>query len=303
MLFLGKEIASPLTLASGILGISYSSLQRVIRDGAGMVTTKSLSLDPRIGHEGPIIAEFEGGLINSVGLTNPGIEEGLKEVEKFHRDFQGVSIVSVFGGNSQEFVELTKAVNTSSADFIELNLSCPNVEDEFKRPFALVPEMTTEIVSEVKKVAEKPVLTKLSPNAADIAQMAKIAEQAGSDAITMINTLGHGMVIDAVARRPVLRNNFGGISGPAVKPLAIKLIYDVYQAVDIPILGTGGVSNGMDAVEMMMAGASAVAIGTAVYDQGLDVFKSTVDEMQTFMNSHGYERYEDLIGILEMNPL
>lgn len=301
MQFLGKEITTPLTLASGILGISFSSLQRIIRDGAGMVTTKSLSLEPRIGHEGPVIAEFEGGLVNSVGLTNPGIQEGLVEVEKFHKAFQGVSIVSVFGGNAAEFVQLTKFVNGSPADFLELNLSCPNVEDEFKRPFALMPEKITEIVTAVKAVSQIPILAKLSPNAYDVAEMATLAETAGADGITMINTLGHGMVIDAVAKRPVLRNNYGGISGPCIKPLALKLIRDVYQKVKIPILGTGGVSNGLDAVEMMMAGASAVAIGSAVYDRGLDVFKLTKSEMETFMAKHGYSDYSDLIGILQEN--
>ncbi len=303
MRFLGKEIPSPLTLASGILGISFSSLQRVIRDGAGMVTTKSMSLEPRIGHEGPIFAEFEGGMINSVGLTNPGIYEGLKEVEKFHVDLDAVAIVSVFGANADEFVALAKAVNDSSGDFLELNLSCPNVEDEFKRPFALVPEKITEIVQAVKAVSTKPVLAKLSPNAHDIAHMAQLAEDAGADAITMINTLGHGMVIDAIAKRPVLRNNIGGISGPCIKPLALKLIFDVYRQVKIPILGTGGVSNGLDAVEMMMAGASAVAIGTAVYDRGLDVFHLTLGEMKRFMDEQGYVDFSDLIGVLEENEI
>jgi dihydroorotate dehydrogenase (NAD+) catalytic subunit len=209
--------------------------------------------------------------------------------------------VSVFGGNAADFTELAEAVNHSSANFLELNLSCPNVEDEFKRPFALVPEKITEIVSAVKAVSKKPILAKLSPNAYDVAEMASLAETAGADAITMINTLGHGMVIDAIARRPVLRNNFGGISGPCIKPLAIKLVRDVYQRVNIPILGTGGVSNGLDAVEMMMAGASAVAIGSAVYDQGLDVFKTTRLEMEQFMETHGYSDYSDLVGILEEN--
>jgi len=299
--FLGKEIPTPLTLASGILGISFSSLQRVIHDGAGMVTTKSLSIQPRIGHAGPIIAEFEGGLVNSVGLTNPGIAEGLLEVDKFHTNFEGVIIVSVFGANREEFVALTEAVNHSSADLLELNLSCPNVADEFQRPFALVPEKIMEIVAAVKAVCRIPVLVKLSPNAQDISLMAVTAEQAGADGITMINTLGHGMIIDAVARRPVLRNNYGGISGPCIKPLALKLIHDVYQKIQIPILGTGGVSHGLDAVEMMMAGASAVAIGSAVYEQGLDVFKTTLAEMNDFMDKQGFAEYTDLIGILEEN--
>ncbi|MBT4034700.1 MAG: dihydroorotate dehydrogenase [Candidatus Marinimicrobia bacterium] len=301
MLFLGKEISTPLTLASGILGISFSSLQRVIRDGAGMVTTKSLSIEPRIGHEGPVIAEFDGGLINSVGLTNPGIAEGLEEVEKFKRGIDGVVIVSVFGANAEEFVQLASAVNDSSADILELNLSCPNVEDEFKRPFALMPDKITEIVSAVKAVSNIPVLAKLSPNANDISAIAALTEAAGADGLTMINTLGHGMVIDAVAKRPVLRNNFGGISGPCIKPLAIKLIHDAYKVVNIPILGTGGVSTGLDAIEMMMAGASAIGVGSAVYDHGLDVFKSIREEMEVFMDTHGYTKYSDLIGILKEN--
>jgi dihydroorotate dehydrogenase (NAD+) catalytic subunit len=301
LLFLGKEISTPLTLASGILGISFSSLQRVLRDGAGMVTTKSLSLEPRIGHEGPVIAEFNGGLINSVGLTNPGIAEGLEEVEKFHQNLDGVVIVSVFGANAGEFVQLSKAVNDSSADILELNLSCPNVEDEFKRPFALMPDKITEIVTAVKAVSNIPVLAKLSPNANDISAIAILTEAAGADGLTMINTLGHGMVVDAIARRPVLRNNFGGISGPCIKPLAIKLIHDAYKVVKIPILGTGGISTGLDAIEMMMAGASAIGVGSAVYDQGLDVFKTIRHEMETFMELHGYADYADLIGILEEN--
>jgi len=299
--FLGKEISTPLTLASGILGISFSSLQRVIRDGAGMVTTKSLSIEPRVGHEGPVIAEFNGGLINSVGLTNPGIAEGLEEVKKFHRGLDGVVIVSVFGANAAEFVQLAQAVNESSADILELNLSCPNVEDEFKRPFALMPDKITEIVSAVKAVSRIPVLAKLSPNANDMAAIAKLTEAAGADGLTMINTLGHGMVVDAIAKRPVLRNNFGGISGPCIKPLAIKLIHDAYKVVDIPILGTGGVSTGLDAIEMMMAGASAIGIGSAVYDHGLDVFKTIREDMEVFMERHGYAQYSDLIGILEEN--
>ena len=210
-------------------------------------------------------------------------------------------IVSVFGANAEEFVQLASAVNDSSADILELNLSCPNVEDEFKRPFALMPDKITEIVSAVKAVSNIPVLAKLSPNANDISAIAALTEAAGADGLTMINTLGHGMVIDAVAKRPVLRNNFGGISGPCIKPLAIKLIHDAYKVVNIPILGTGGVSTGLDAIEMMMAGASAIGVGSAVYDHGLDVFKSIREEMEVFMDTHGYTKYSDLIGILKEN--
>ncbi len=302
MHFLGREISSPLVLASGILGISFSSLQRVISEGAGMVTTKSLSLEPRAGHEGPILAEFEGGMINSVGLTNPGIEEGLLEVEKYHESCDAPVIVSIFGGSQQDFVKLAERVNDSVGDFLELNLSCPNVEDEFKRPFALDIDKVVDMVSTVKQVSELPVLPKLSPNALDLAEIASAAEQAGADGLTLINTLGHGMVVDAIAGRPVLKNNFGGISGPCIKPLAIKLINDVYQAVSIPIIGTGGVTTGLDAVEMMMAGAAVVSIGTAVYYRGVTAFTHIKAELDDFMRQQDYQHYEDLIGVLEMNP-
>ena len=164
-----------------------------------------------------------------------------------------------------------------------------------------MPDKITEIVSAVKAVSNIPVLAKLSPNANDISAIAALTEAAGADGLTMINTLGHGMVIDAVAKRPVLRNNFGGISGPCIKPLAIKLIHDAYKVVNIPILGTGGVSTGLDAIEMMMAGASAIGVGSAVYDHGLDVFKSIREEMEVFMDTHGYTKYSDLIGILKEN--
>lgn len=301
MQFLGKEIPSPLVLASGILGISFASLHRVIREGAGMVTTKSLSLEPRTGHDSPILAEFEGGMVNSVGLTNPGIQEGLKEVVKYKDVCEAPIIVSVFGGSHQDFVELAGRVNDSPADFLELNLSCPNVEDEFKRPFALDNDKVAELTSAVKTVSRIPVLPKLSPNALDLAGTARIAEENGADGLTLINTLGHGMVIDARARRPVLRNNFGGISGPCIKPLALKLIYDVFQVVNIPIIGTGGVTTGIDAIEMLLAGASAVSLGTAVYYRGPEAFTHIRDEMQAFMEYENIPSFESLIGSLELN--
>lgn len=301
MQFLGKEIASPLVLASGILGISFASLHRVVREGAGMVTTKSLSLQPRIGHEGPVLTEFEGGMINSVGLTNPGIDEGLQEVAKFKAVCDAPVLVSVFGGSRKDFIELARRFDDSPGDFLELNLSCPNVEDEFKRPFALDNDKVAELTAAAKAVTSKPVFPKLSPNALDIAATSKVAEENGADGLTLINTLGHGMVIDARARKPVLRNNFGGISGPCIKPLALKLIHDVHRAVKIPIVGTGGVTTGMDAIEMLIAGASVVSLGTAVYYRGPSAFTLIRDEMRAFLEFENIPDYESLIGSLELN--
>ena len=296
MKFLGKEIASPFVLASGILGISASSMLRAVRDGAGMVTTKSLSLTPRAGHDSPIIAEFDGGLTNSVGLTNPGIYEGLVEVEKYKRETDAPIIVSIFGRHIDDFAELAKLVNQSSADFIELNLSCPNVEDEFSRPFALDIHKVGKIVASVSRVTTIPFLTKLSPNAPNIIDIAKHAEEKGSHGATLINTLGHGMVIDIYTAKPVLKNHFGGISGPAIKPLAVKIVHDAYKRLNTPIIGTGGVTTGNDAIEMLMVGATTVGVGTAVYYRGVDVFKALDNELNAFIQQSEFTHWSELIG-------
>jgi len=299
--FLGRELASPLVLASGILGLSSASLIRVAEAGAGLVTTKSLSLEPRRGHLSPITAEFSGGIINSVGLANPGISAGLEEVERFKERSETPICVSIFGAREAEFARLAHLVDGSSADFLELNLSCPNVEDEFQRPFALDPDRTAHIVELVKAEFQRPVLVKLSPNAQNIGETASAAREAGADALTVINTLGPGLLIDPHSRRPVLHHNVGGISGPCLKPLTLRLVSELHQQVDLPLIGTGGVLTGTDAAEMLIAGAQLVGIGTAFYYRGPEALGLIKKELDEFLAREGVKDYADLIGTLEWN--
>ena len=292
--FLDVEIKSPLVLPAGILDMSFSGLQISSKNGAGIVTSKSLTLEPRSGHKGPVVAEFEGGFLNAMGLCNQGIEQGLKEIEDFRKISKTPVIVSIFGTTVEEFQELTRYVNKSKADFLELNLSCPNVFDEFGIPLASSKNKVYEIVKAVKNISELPVIAKLSPNVLSITDIAISAEKAGADALCLINTVGPGMLIDTKMVKPILFNKFGGLSGPCIKPIALKLIYQTYSAVDIPIIGMGGVKSGEDAIEMMMAGASVVGVGTAVYYRGIGVFDKINKEITEFMDENNHTCLEDI---------
>ena len=298
--FLDVELKSPLALPAGIMDMSYSGLQISSENGAGIVTSKSLTLEPRSGHKGPVVAEFEGGFLNAMGLCNPGIVDGIFEINEFKERSDTPVIVSIFGTTVEEFQELTGYVNKSKADFLELNLSCPNVFDEFGIPLSSSKNKVYEIVKAVKDIAEIPVIAKLSPNVLSITDIAISAEKAGADALCLINTVGPGMLIDIKMVKPVLFNKFGGLSGPCIKPVALKLIYQTFSAVDIPIIGMGGVKSGEDAIEMMMAGASVVGVGTAVYYRGIGVFDKINKEIIEFMEKNSYE---NLIRIPRLEKL
>jgi dihydroorotate dehydrogenase (NAD+) catalytic subunit len=251
--------------------MSYGSLQFAHEAGFGLVTSKSLSLEPRKGHEGPIVARFDGGILNSLGLCNPGIDAGLAEVAEFSRTAASPVMVSLFATNRPDFEELARRANDSAALFIELNLSCPNVMDEFGIPLASSRELVADIVAGVKKIAKLPVIAKLSPNALELPVIALAAQEAGADALTMVNTLGPGLLIDTAARKPVLAPRYGGISGPAILPLALKLVHECSGKIKIPVIGMGGVSSGDEAVQMLMAGACLVGVGTALWLKGAGV--------------------------------
>lgn len=295
--FFGKIAASPLVLASGVMGISYSGMLKVVENGCGIITTKSYTVQPRKGHEGPVVAEFNGGFINSMGLSNPGIYEGMKEIADYKKRCGAPVIISLFGVTVEEFTGLVNAVDSSIIDAIELNLSCPNVADEYGIPIAASTEKVFEIVSAVKSITKLPVIAKLSPNTYNVAEIALSAEKAGADALTLINTLGPGMIIDINARKPVILNKFGGISGAAIKPLAVKLVYEISKLVKIPIIGTGGVLTGEDAVEFLLAGAAYIGVGTAVYYNGIDVFT----KINTFISS--YLRQNNLASVRDIKPI
>ena len=292
--FLGVEVKSPLVLPAGVMGMSFSGMHISETNGAGIVTSKSLTLQPRTGHKGPVISEFEGGILNCMGLCNPGISDGLKEVDQYKERSQTPVIVSVFATNTEDFLLLTKEVNNSKGDFLELNLSCPNVFDEFGIPLAASKDEVFNIVKAVKEISNIPVIAKLSPNVYNIVEIASAAQKAGADALCLINTVGPGMMIDAKMVKPVLFNKFGGLSGPCIKPIALKLIYQTYSAVSIPILGMGGVTYGKDAVEMLMAGATTIGVGTAVYYRGIEVFDKINNEIIQFMDENGYENIIDI---------
>jgi dihydroorotate dehydrogenase (NAD+) catalytic subunit len=302
----GVRLPNPLILASGILGTEAELMARVARCGAGAVTAKSCSLEPRAGHPNPTVLAWEHGLINAVGLANPGVETEVEELSRTKALFRSLTggrtarpalIASVFADTVAHFAQVAGRVADADPDLIEVNISCPNVHAEFGTPFAADAAAAAEVTAAVQEAVagRAPVLVKLSPNVADIAAIARAVEAAGADGITAINTLT-GMIVDVHARRPILANRTGGLSGPAIRPLAVRCVYDVYRAVRIPIVGTGGVRSGRDAVEMIMAGATAVGVGSAVYGEGPEVMSRIRDEMAALMAELGYESIEEMRG-------
>jgi len=296
----GVRLPNPTVLASGILGTSAGLLERVARGGAGAVTAKSASLEPRAGHPNPTVIPWEGGLVNAVGLANPGAEAQaamLREARSRLKPLGVPLIASVFGGTADEFAHVAARLVEAEPDLLELNVSCPNVGDEFGRPFAADPEAAAAVTQAVKAAVQGvPVIVKLSPNVTDIAAVARAVEEAGADAIAAINTV-RGMVIDVYAARPVLSNRFGGVSGVAIKPVAVRCVFECYEAVSIPIIGIGGVSSGLDVAEMIMAGAAAVGIGSAVHEGGPEVFARIVRELEQFMLEEGYATVDEMRGL------
>ena len=296
----GVRLSNPLVLASGILGTSAELLHRVARCGAGAVTSKSCGPTPREGHPNPTVLDWGHGLINAVGLSNPGADEEVPILRdaKARLIPLGVPLIaSIFAETVEGFAEVARKVAGAQPDFIEVNVSCPNVEAEFGRPFAADPRDAAAVTAAVRRAVSLPVIVKLSPNVADIAAIARAVEAEGADAIAAINSLGPGMVIDLDSGRPILANRAGGVSGPAIRPIAVRCVYDISRAVRIPVIGIGGVTGGRDAAEMIMAGATAVGVGTAVYHRGPEVFGHIRDELAAFMGTHGYSSVLQMRGV------
>ncbi len=282
--FLGTKLKNRMVLASGILGNNRDILKRVYDNGCGLVTMKSIGPEPREGHNNPCVIDLGHGIINAVGLPTPGFEHMEKEWQELEsRDFP--LSASIYGGSVKEYAAVAQFVSGKKPDMIEINISCPNSE-KHGMIFGIHPDSAREVVRAVKKVINVPLIVKLTPQAPDIAEIAGVCEQAGADAISAINTVGPGMVIDIESATPLLAFKKGGLSGPMIKPVAVRCVYDIYKAVKIPIIGLGGISTGEDAIEMIMAGATLTGVGTAVKYRGVDVFNKIDREMNAWLDSH-----------------
>lgn len=290
----GLRLSNPTMLASGILGLSAEYLRDIVEGGAGGIVTKSIGLKPRKGYVNPTIVQGKCGLINAMGLPNPGIREFVNEIQEMKA--LGVPIiVSVYGFSAKDYAVTAKKAVEAGADGVELNVSCPHVEDTGSE-IGQNPEFLAEVVKKVKKNVEKPVLVKLSPNVTDIVKTAEAAADSGADALTAINTV-RGMAIDTETAMPILSHRIGGLSGAGIKPIAVRCIYEIYQRVPLPLVGCGGVNNWRDAVEFLLAGATAVQIGTAIAQKGIQVFKDVAKGIESYLEMKGFDQVEEIVGL------
>ncbi|MFH0835364.1 MAG: dihydroorotate dehydrogenase [Candidatus Micrarchaeota archaeon] len=292
--FCGSRLRNPTVLASGVLGITAAQLKRAEDGGAGAVTMKSIGPEERVGNRNPTCVALQHGMLNAMGLPSPGYEA----MEEEWRDLKKMKIpvfASIYGASVEDFRRVAAYVAERKPALIELNISCPNTA-EHGQIFGFEPSIAADVVEAVKVVSGKvPVSVKLTPNTGKIAAVARACEEAGADAICAINTVA-GMAINIEARKPVLSFKKGGYSGPAIKPIAVRCVYDLYETVGIPVLGVGGITTGRDAIEMMEAGASAVGIGSGVYYRGPNVFKLVCDEMREWMRCNGVSSVKSLVG-------
>lgn len=291
----GVRLRNPLVLASGILGTHPSLMRRVAESGAGAVTAKSVGPRPRGGHVNPTCVDFGAGLLNAIGLANPGAEAEVRLLAETKRSLAEIGvplIASVFADTAEGFGAVAATIEAAEPDLIELNISCPNVGSEYGEPFAASATAAAQATSAVRERVRVPVIVKLAPNVPDIPSIARAVADAGADAICAINTMP-GMVLDAESGLPVLANRTGGVSGAALHPIALHAVYHVAAAVDLPIIGTGGVGSGEDALAMVSAGATAVGVGSAVYQEGPTVFARIAAELRDWLVAHD----ETLAGV------
>lgn len=284
---------SPFVLASGVLGTSAALLERSARAGAGAVTAKSCGPEARTGHANPITVPWKDGFVNAVGLTNPGVLEELavlKDAKERLIKQDCLLFASIFAPTARLFGDVARKVAEAQPDLIEVNISCPNVGSEYGTPFSGFPNTAAEVVRYVRQALEGagiPISVKLSPNVAEIRSIAKAVVEEGADAITAINTVP-GMLIDAYAGKPILKNKTGGYSGPPIKPIALRCVYEIAQAVSVPIIATGGVASGLDAAEFILAGATLVGVGAGVYLGGAEIFGCLNQELREYMAEMNY---------------
>jgi len=289
----GLKFRNPTMLASGFLGVSGLTLGRAVEAGAGAIVTKSSSLKPREGNPGPTIVELPVGLLNAIGLASPGIVLMKDEIEEAKRSGVPV-IVSVFGFSVSDYSKSARFAETYGADAVELNVSCPHVSGVSE--IGQDPKIVAKVTRTVKKAVDIPVFAKLSPNVSNIVEIGRAVERAGADAITAINTI-KGMLIDIRVRLPVLSAKIGGLSGPAIKPVAVRCVYELVEKVKLPIIGVGGIMGWEDAVEFFLAGASAVQIGTAILRKDLNVFSEVTEGLASYLKANGFTSVSELVGL------
>ncbi len=290
----GITLKNPTILASGILGISKESVGRIAKAGAGAVTLKSLCHEERIGLPAPNMFVFEQGMLNAVGLPGQGIDSAVKDFVRL--DNLSVPVIgSIFGYKIEHFGVVAKKMAALKPAMIELDISCPHMD--YEKPFYADADAIRKICALSKEAAGKiPISAKLSPNVYNFKELALAAEEGGADAITAINAAS-GMKIDLEMGKPILGNKIGGVSGPALKPIAVRCVYEAYGSIDIPIIGTGGITTGEDAIEMIMAGATGIGIGTGIYYRGIDIFRKVCDEMEQWMKAHKIKNLNEIRGI------
>jgi len=286
----GLALQNPTILAAGIMGTTGASLKRMASMGAGAVVTKSIGVEPKYGHPNPSLVKLECGYLNSMGLPNPSYNEFLPELE-IAKTADVPVIASIFGATEDEFKEVAGGLPDASA--YELNVSCPHAKG-YGMQVGTDPMLVKKITRAVKNTVKAPVWVKLTPNVTDIITIGKAAEDGGADAVVAVNTL-KAMAIDINTGYPILGNIYGGLSGPAIKPVAMRCVHDLYGALDIPVIGAGGVSNWADAVEFIMAGATAVEIGSAVYDD-IGIFASVSMGISDYLDRKKM-KLEDLVGL------
>lgn len=289
----GVEFKNPVMEASGTFGSGMEYSEFVDLNGLGAVVTKGVAKVPWTGNPTPRIAETCGGMLNAIGLQNPGIEVLAKRDIPFLKQYDTRIIVNVCGKTKEDYIDVVERLGDEPVDMLEINISCPNVK-EGGIAFGQDPKAVEDITKAVKDHAKQPIIMKLSPNVTDITVMARAAEAGGADAISLINTLT-GMKIDIHKRAFALANKTGGLSGPAIKPVAVRMVYQAAQAVRVPIIGMGGIQNGEDAIEFILAGATAVAVGTANFHNPYATTE-TVEGIRTYMERYGIEDINQLIG-------
>lgn len=292
----GVDFKNPVIPASGVFGYGREYEELFPLEKLGGIATKGTTLHKRTGNPAPRIAETPSGMLNSVGLQNPGIDHFIKSELPYLLTKNLVILANIAGSTVDECIAVAEKLEQTDVHMIELNISCPNVK-QGGAAFGTSCEMAAEVTRQVRKATTKPLVVKLSPNVTSITDIAKAVEDAGADAISMINTL-LGMRIDINTGRPVLRNNVGGMSGPAVFPIAVRMVWQAANAVNIPIIGMGGVSSGRDAIELMMAGASAVQVGAAIFTDPFAPVK-IIGEMNEFLDSKGISSVKDIIGTVK----